>query len=73
MMQGTMYKTFQKRQKSKFLRKRLKRLLLLLMKVTANSTILTNSTKQLTYISTPNEHCREEREELPIYERNEIK
>ena len=43
------------------------------MKVTANSAVLTNSTKQLTYISPPNEHCREEREELPVSERNEIK
>ena len=37
-----------------------------------NSTVPTNSTNQSTYISLPSEHCREEREELHVSQRNEV-
>ena len=37
-----------------------------------NSTVPTNSTNQSTYVSLPSEHCREEREELHVSQRNEV-
>ena len=37
-----------------------------------NSAVPTNSTNQSTYISLPSEHYREEREELDVYQRNEV-
>ena len=37
-----------------------------------NSTVPTNSTNQSTCVGLPSEHCREEREELHISQRNEV-